>query len=322
MSGRLMGKTAVLTGAGRGIGRAVALTMAREGARVLVNDLGTSAFGEGADRGPAQQVADEILAEGGEAVADFGDITNPEAAKAMVDTAIARWGKLDILVNAAGTVRLCTIADVTEEDWRSQLDVHLTGYFNTAHHAAKHWVERGEYGRLINFASSSAWLSQPTMVSYSAAKAGVVGLTRSCANALAAYNVTCNAIAPVASTRLADAARLPEVSSADAAGTNRDPIHSAPLIVYLASPAGAHVTGRVFATEGGRYALWSEPKEELHISVNFLTDPEGVYEELDRMTSGLGPQDLPYAVLRLDKVDWRNEYGVRAPRLDFATSAK
>jgi 3-oxoacyl-[acyl-carrier protein] reductase len=323
MSGRLTGRTALVTGAGRGIGRGVAITMAREGARVVVNDLGTSEFGEGADRRPAEQVTKEIVGEGGDAIADFGDITNPTDARSMVDTAIERWGKLDILVNAAGTVRLCTIVDIVQDDWFSQLAVHLTGYFNTTHYAAQHWVQLGESGRLINFASSAAWLSQPTMVSYATAKAGVVGFTRACANALAPYNVTCNAIAPVASTRLADAVKLPEVSSADAVGTNRDPIHSAPLVVYLASPAAGHVTGRVFTTEGGHYALLSEPHEERHVDVNFLTEPERAYEEFALLMADLSPRDLPYAVARLDHVpDWRDEYGVRVPRWDFTAAPR
>lgn len=321
MAGRLEGRTALVTGAGRGHGRGIALTMAREGARVVVNDVGTSAFGDGTDTRPADEVTREILSEGGEAIADFGDITDPRAAQDAVNVAIDRWGKLDILVNVAGTIRLCTITDISRDDWESQLRVHLTGYFNTTHHAAKHWVERSEYGRLINFTSASAWLAQPSLLSYSTAKAGVIGFTRACANGLAAHGVTCNAIAPSAQTPMADAAIGPQVpSSLETVGTDRDPIHGAPLVVYLASPAAAHVSGRVFSTAGGRYTLWSEPADEREVEVNFLAAPDALYDEFElTLTAGLRLEDLSYPAAPLDRLgsEWRAG-GLRIPRWDFS----
>lgn len=325
MAGRLKGKTALITGAGQGHGRGIALTMAREGARLVVADVGTSAFGRGSDAGRAQRVADEIESEGGRAIADSGDITDPEAARSMVDRTIDAYGKLDILVNVAGSLRLCTITDITSDDWDSQLRVHLSGYFNTTHFAAKHWVQRREYGRLINFSSDAGiWHGQPSLVSYCAAKAGVVGFTRACANALAAYGVTCNAIGPHGSTPMGDASMAGKMlASSEAAGTDRDPIHCAPLVVFLASADASHVSGRVFGTYGGRYTLWSEPVEEREVRTNFLAAPDRLYAELaSSLTAGLSLNDLTYPMAPLEMLgeDWRDTYGVRVPRLDPSTT--
>ena len=331
MAGRLDGLTAVVTGAGRGHGRGIALTLAREGAKVVVADVGTSAFGDGADARPAQQVVDEIAAEGGEAIANFGDITDFEQAGQMVNTAIEAWGKLDILVNVAGTIRLCTITDITQEDWDSQIAVHMNGYFNTTHHAALHWVTRREYGRLINFSGGAGiWEGNPTILSYCAAKAGVVGFTRACANELAAYNVTANTISPHGTTPMADAVRrdtnqivpVPDGKRGSelAVGTDRDPIHAAPLIVFLASPRAAHISGRIFSSYGGRYALVSEPREEREVCVNFLEEPDRLYAELEEtLAAGLSLRDLPWPLPPLDRLgeDWRERYGARGPVWQF-----
>jgi 3-oxoacyl-[acyl-carrier protein] reductase len=333
MAGRLEGLTAVVTGAGGGHGRPIALALAEQGARVVVNDLGTDASGVGAGEPRAQQVADEINGLGGEAVADGGDTGDFAQAARLIGTAIDAWGKLDILVNVAGTIRYATISETTPDDWASQLHVHMTGYFNTSHHAAKHWVERGEYGRLINFSSDAGiFLSHPTLLAYSAAKAGVLGLTRACANALAVYNVTCNAIGPHgASTVMGDA--LPEAKrtleqtgkrlSELSAGTDRDPVHCVPLIVYLASLQASHVSGRVFLTFGGRYQLLSEMHPEREINVNYLAEPERTYEEIEAtLTAGLSLRDLTVPLARLDEIgpDWPERHGHRPPEWDFASA--
>src|SRR5262249_6166340 len=142
--------------------------------------------------------------EGGEAVADAGDVTSWEDAESLIQRAIDRWGKLDILVNVAGIVRLGTPVDTAPEDFDAVIRVHLRGFFNTTHFAAKHWVARREYGRLINFASGASLISQPTLLAYSTAKTGVVGFTRSCANSLVSYGVTANCIRPSAATAMMD----------------------------------------------------------------------------------------------------------------------
>jgi 3-oxoacyl-[acyl-carrier protein] reductase len=322
MAGRLDGLVALVTGGGRGIGRGVAETFAAEGASVVVNDLGTSAFGDGADASPAQQVADEITAGGGSAIADTGDITDPAAAAAMVEKAIDTFGKLDILANIAGTIRLCTIADCSDEDWNSQMRVHLRGYFNTTQNAARHWMDRGVYGRLINFTSGAGhWQSQPSVLSYSTAKSGVIGFTRACANSLAVYNVTANCVSPRTGggTPMADAV-MKDSDSSTAAGTERDPLHIAPMVTFLASPAAGNVSGRVFGAYAGRYTLWSEPTEEREAVRDFLTDPDGVYAEIERsLCSGLSLADLPSPTTKLPD-DWRDQFGIRVPWLDLAVS--
>jgi NAD(P)-dependent dehydrogenase (short-subunit alcohol dehydrogenase family) len=326
VAGRLDGLTAVVTGGGRGLGRAVALEFAREGARVVVNDLGTAGTGEGRDATRSQAVVTEIEQLGGEALADGGDVSNADDARAMVEKSIAAWGRLDILVNAAGNIRLGTPVDTAPEDWDAIMAVHLRGYFNTTSVAARHWIERGDYGRLINFASGSSLVSQPSLLAYSTAKTGLLGFTRSCANALAAYNVTANAIRPSAATGMAD--HLPQsrraleetgsLPSATAAGTSKDPAHIAPLIVFLASPAAAHISGRLWEGRGGKYVLWSEPHEERALDRDFLADPDGVYAGLEELGAGLSLADLPMPMVRLDELgDWKHDYGIQVPTLAF-----
>jgi NAD(P)-dependent dehydrogenase (short-subunit alcohol dehydrogenase family) len=322
MGERLKGMSAVVTGGGRGIGRGVAKTMAAEGAKVVVNDLGTSAFGHGADPGPAHEVAAEIVDAGGEAIAHAGDITDRDQAAEMVGAAIDAWGKLDILVNVAGTIRLGTILDATEEDLESLYRVHVLGYFHTAQIAARHWAARGEYGRLINFTSGAGhWQSNASALPYAAAKSAVVGLTRSCANALAAYNVTANCVSPRTGggTPMGDAVmKGAGGTSADAAGTDRDPVNIAPMVVFLSSPAAGHISGRVFGAYGGRYSRWSEPREEVEVRLNFLAEADAVYAELEaKLGAGVSLADLPAPAQRLPE-DWREQFGIRVPRLELS----
>jgi NAD(P)-dependent dehydrogenase (short-subunit alcohol dehydrogenase family) len=326
MTDRLKGLVAVVNGAGRGLGRAVAMGLAREGACLVVNDLGTSATGEGSDDpGRAQLVVDAIVAGGGKAIPDTGDITNFSAAENMIQTAIDTFGKLDILVNCAGIIRLGSAFDTTPEDFDDVIRVHLRGYFNTTYFAARHWIERKEYGRLINFASGASIFSQPTLLAYSTAKTGVIGLTRACANALVAYNVTANCVRPGAATAMTDLAhpsdsgRVPP--SEAAVGGPSDPAHVVPLIVYLASPVGSHVSGRLIEGRGNRYALWSEPTEEKIVQRNFLEEPDQVYAELDDVLfADLRLADLKAPMAPLSQIgDWKANYGFAAPPWDFIT---
>ena len=241
----LKGKVAVVTGAGRGIGRGIAIAMAQAGAKVVVNDLGVSLSGVGADASPANQVVDEIRKAGGVAVPNHGSVTDFRQAAEMVEQAVTMWGRLDILVNVAGNLRDRMIFNMSEEDWDAVLDVHLKGSFNTMRAATVRMREQ-KSGRIISMSSVSA-LGAPGQPNYAAAKAGIIGLTWSTANAMAKYGVTVNAVMPSGATRMFDTTpRAREAfeqtgkwPSEVATGTDRDPDNVAPLVVYLASDAAA-----------------------------------------------------------------------------------
>jgi NAD(P)-dependent dehydrogenase (short-subunit alcohol dehydrogenase family) len=263
----LDGKVAVVTGAGRGIGRGVALLLAGEGASVVVNDLGATLDGVGRDTGPAATVVEEIRAAGGQAVANTDSVTDYDAAQAMIQQAIDGWGKLDILVNVAGILRDRMIFNMEEAEWDAVIDVHLKGTFNTCKWASVHFRERREGGRIINMSSNSAF-GAPGQPNYAAAKAGIIGLTLVLANSLNRYGVASNAILPSGATRMIDSipSRVEEVKDTGklpselAIGTARDPDNVAPLLAFLASDDGADVNGHLFGSFGYNIALMSQPK--------------------------------------------------------------
>ena len=266
--GMLDGKAAVVTGAGRGIGRGVALLLAEEGASVVVNDLGAALTGEGEDLSVAQQVVNEIEAAGGTAVANTDSVTDYEAAEAMVQQSIDNFGKMDILVNVAGILRDRMIFNMSEEEWDAVIDVHLKGTYNTSKWAAVHFRERREGGRIINMSSNSAF-GAPGQPNYAAAKAGIIGLTLVLANSLSRYGgVTANAILPSGSTRMIDSIPRAVEAVADtgklpselAVGTERDPDNVAPLVAYLASDDAADINGHLFGSFGYNMTLMSQPK--------------------------------------------------------------
>jgi NAD(P)-dependent dehydrogenase (short-subunit alcohol dehydrogenase family) len=262
--GKLEGKVALVTGAGRGIGKAVAQLMAAEGAAVIVNDLGTSIGGDNPDQSIAQSVVDEIKAAGGEAAANTDSITDYQAAEAMVQQAIDGYGKLDIVVNVAGILRDRMIFNMSEEEWDAVSAVHLNGTFNTCKWASVHFRERRESGRIINFSSTSAWGS-PGQPNYGAAKYGILGFTAVLANSLDRYGVTSNAILPYAATRMIDstprALKIQEetgkLPSELAAGTEGDPANVAPMVAYLATDDAAMINGRFFGVRGHQISLYS-----------------------------------------------------------------
>src|SRR6266568_4261795 len=204
---RLDGRVAIVTGAGRGIGRSVARLLAREGASVVVNDLGAAVDGSGQDSGPAHDVVAEIAEAGGKAIANGADIADFAAAETLVMTAIEEFGRLDILVNVAGILRDRMVFNMTEQEWDDVIRVHLKGTFNTTKFASAHWRslrDESAQNRIINFTSVSGLHGAPGQPNYAAAKMGIVGLTYSSARSLAKYGVTVNAISPGAATRMTD----------------------------------------------------------------------------------------------------------------------
>src|SRR5438270_6194782 len=265
--GMLDGKAALVTGAGRGIGRGIALALAQAGARVVVNDLGTSLSGEGTETLPADQVVDEIMTNGGEAVTNRGNVASFDDATEMVEQVVRTFGKIDILVNVAGILRDRMIFNMSEAEWDAVIAVHLKGTFNVCRHASARFREQRS-GRFINFSSSSGF-GAPGQPNYAAAKSGILGLTWVLANSMRAYNCTANAILPGAWTRMIDsiprmAAQVQQqtgkMPSEAAVGTEHDPENIAPLIVFLASDAAANISGQCFAASGYQYALVSQPQ--------------------------------------------------------------
>ncbi|MGB3697198.1 MAG: SDR family oxidoreductase [Gordonia sp. (in: high G+C Gram-positive bacteria)] len=261
--GALDGRVAVITGAGRGIGREHALLFASEGAAVVVNDLGGSNSGDGADAGPAQEVVDEIVAAGGRAVADTGNIATWASAEALVARAVSEFGRLDVVVNNAGILRDGFIPTLAESDWDAVVAVHLKGHFAVMRHAAEYWKAESKAGRqpraaIVNTASASG-VTMPNagQANYGAAKAAIAALTQVAADELDRYGVRANAIAPIARTRLtlatpgmgammaAEAAELDE-----GAFDSFSPANISPLVAYLAT-ADCPITGKVFAVQGG-----------------------------------------------------------------------
>ena len=264
--GLLDGRAAVVTGAGRGIGRGIALLMAQEGASVVVNDIGASLSGEGQDIGPGQQVVNEITAAGGKAVLNTGSVAEFESGTALIQQCVDTFGKIDILVNVAGILRDRMIFNMTEDEWDAVIAVHLKGTFNCTRAASIHM--RGQnYGRIVSMASNSAY-GAPGQPNYAAAKNGITGLMWSTAQALGGRGVTANSILPSGATRMIDSipSRRQEalekhgkLPSELAVGTALDPDNVAPLITYLASEEAGYINGQVFYSLGYNYGRLNTP---------------------------------------------------------------
>ncbi len=257
--GALEGRVAIITGAGRGIGREHALLFAAEGAKVVVNDLGAALDGSGDDRSPAEQVVDEIRSAGGEAIANDDDVAQWEGGKRLVEVAVETFGDLHILVNNAGILRDRVIVNMTEDDWDSVMHVHLKGHFVPTRHAAAYWRERSKAGEdvhavIINTSSTSGLLGNPGQANYGAAKAGIAALTVIAAQELGRYGVRVNAIAPAARTRMTETTPgLSDIVKAPAEESQFDvwdPANVSPLVAYLATE-GCDLTGRIFFVQGG-----------------------------------------------------------------------
>jgi NAD(P)-dependent dehydrogenase (short-subunit alcohol dehydrogenase family) len=260
--GSLDGRVAIVTGAGRGIGRSTALLLAAEGASVVVNDLGGAVDGSGADAGPAGQVVEEIAKAGGKAIASGADVSDHGAAEELIKSAIGEFGRLDVLVNVAGILRDRMIFNMTEQEWDDVIRVHLKGTFNTSKFASAHWRslrEEDAQNRIINFTSVSGLHGAPGQPNYAAAKMGIVGLTWSCANALAKYGVTVNAVSPAAATRMTDSIpterrRTDRPSDED---DRRSPDNVAKVVAYLASERSGWLTGRIVHSAGYEVSLYN-----------------------------------------------------------------
>jgi NAD(P)-dependent dehydrogenase (short-subunit alcohol dehydrogenase family) len=285
MEQRLKGRNAVVTGAGRGIGRAVALALAEQGARVVVNDPGVNIDGTGNDAGPADQLVDEIKSAGGVAVSNYDSVADAAGGERMIQQCIDEFGRLDILVNVAGILRDRMVFNMSEEEWDAVIAVHLKGHFNTIRPASI-VMRHQRYGRIVNFSSGTGLRGNSGQANYGAAKAGIVGLTRVVAKDLGKYGVSCNAIAPSAQTRMIatvsdEVRRLRSQRGISQArgGSMPDemtPGHVAPMVVYLCCDEAWNINGQIFWVSGGNISLASEelPLREI------ITDGEWTLDEL------------------------------------------
>ena len=258
MTGICDGRIAIVTGAGRGIGREHALLLASQGAKVVVNDLGGNVDGTGGDLSPAQQVVAEIEAMGGQAVANGDDVSSWEGAQRLINTAIEAFGDLHVIVNNAGILRDRMLTNMTEEEWDAVIKVHLKGTFGPARWAAAYWREqvkagREVDGRIINTTSVSGIYGNPGQTNYGAAKAGIAAFTIIASLEMARYGVTVNAVAPVALTRMTEG--LGPAPETDEQREERSPRWIAPIVTWLVSPESKGVTGRVFEASGTFLAI-------------------------------------------------------------------
>jgi len=254
------GRVVIVTGAGRGLGRAHALEFARQGAHVVVNDLGAELDGTGSSTGPAGEVVDAIRAAGGQAVANGDDVADWQGAERLVQTAVDEFGSLDVLVNNAGFLRDRMVVSTSEEEWDAVIRVHLRGHFCTTRFAATYWRERAKEGqtvdaRIVNTSSGAGLMGSVGQGAYSAAKAGIAALTLVEAAELGRYGVTANAIAPSARTRMTEQVFADTMAAPDEGFDAMAPENVSPLVVWLGSADSAGVTGRVFEVEAGKLSV-------------------------------------------------------------------
>jgi NAD(P)-dependent dehydrogenase (short-subunit alcohol dehydrogenase family) len=307
----LDGKVAIVTGAGRGIGREHSLALAEAGAKVVVNDLGGSAAGEGSDQAPAQQVADEIKSNGGEATANYDNVADFQGAENLVKQAIGEFGRLDILVNNAGIIRDRMLVNMTEQEWDAVIEVHLKGHFAPTRHAAAYWREQSKAGnqiagRVINTSSPSGVFGNVGQTNYGAAKAGIAAFTIIAAIELSRYGVTVNCLAPNARTRLTEQT-FGDIPKPEDGFDPMDPANISPIVVALAGEEAGSITGQCFFVYGGAVNVltpWSPgvliTQETRWDAGNFLAKlteafphgiaPQGMMPVMVQATGGEGVQ--------------------------------
>lgn len=284
--GRLDDRVIVITGSGRGIGASLARTCAAQGAKIVVNDLGGAIDGSGSDQTPAQAVVDEITSAGGQAVANYADVSDYEQAEGLVKQALDTYGGLDVLINVAGILRDRMVFNMNEKEWDDVIRVHMKGTFNTTKFASIHWrSERKGHYRLINFTSVSGLYGNPGQPNYSAAKMGIVGFTLSCANGLGRYGATANAISPGAQTRMID--DIPQdrrrAGLAKTEDDKRSPDNIAPPVVYLASEESDWLSGRVIGARGYEIELVRNPVTEATLYSDKMWGIDEACEEMERV---------------------------------------
>jgi NAD(P)-dependent dehydrogenase (short-subunit alcohol dehydrogenase family) len=260
MAGSCDGRVVIVTGAGRGIGAEHALEFARQGAKVVVNDLGGALDGSGTDVTPAQQIVDRIVGAGGEALASYDDVTDWDAAGRLVRTAIDGFGRLDTLVNNAGAVRDRMFVNMSADEWDASIRINMRGHFCPARHAAAYWRDEAKAGnpvdaRIVNTSSGAGLMGSVGQANYGAAKAAIAALTLIQAAELARYGITANAIAPSARTRMTEAVFADMMAAVDGGFDAMSPANIAPLVVWLGSNESADVSGRVFEVEGGKISV-------------------------------------------------------------------
>jgi NAD(P)-dependent dehydrogenase (short-subunit alcohol dehydrogenase family) len=289
----LKDKVAVVTGAGGGIGRGIALLLAKEGAKVVVNDLGGSATGEGRDATPADKVVAEITAAGGTAVSNYDSVASLAGGEKIIGTALEKFGRIDVVVNNAGILRDRMLFNMSEDDWDAVIAVHLKGAFACTRAAAPH-MRQQKGGRIINMTSTSGLIGNYGQANYAAAKLGIVGLTKVTALDLGRYGVTANCIAPFAWTRMIGS--IPTETEAQKARVEKikkmDPGMIAPLVAFLASDAAQEVSGQIFAVRGKEIVLFSQPRP-----IRQIVDMEGWTAE---KVAAVLPQAFKNSFYKLD----------------------
>jgi len=261
VSGICDGRTAIVTGAGRGLGRAHAIELARQGARVVVNDLGTGADGTGRSATPAEEVVAEIATAGGEAIANHDDVTDWEGARRLVQSALDQWGHLDVLVNNAGFLRDRMLATMSEQEWDDVMRVHMKGHFCPTRHAAEYWRGRAKAGepvdaRIINTSSGAGLNGSVGQGNYSAMKGGIAALTLVEAAEFGIYGITVNALAPSARTRMTETVFADAMATPESGFDEMDPANVSPLVAWLASADSREVTGKVFEVKAGLIGVY------------------------------------------------------------------
>jgi NAD(P)-dependent dehydrogenase (short-subunit alcohol dehydrogenase family) len=299
MSGICEGRVVIVTGAGRGIGRAHALEFAKQGAKVVVNDLGSAADGSATTEGPAAEVVETIRAAGGTAAANADDIADWEGARRLVGAAISTFGRLDVLVNNAGFTRDRMVVGASEEEWDAVIRVHLKGHFAPTRHAAAYWRERVKGGekvdaRIINTSSGAGLLGSVGQGAYSAAKAGIAALTLVEAAELGRYGVTANAIAPAARTRMTETVFADMMKKPESGFDVMAPENVSPLVVWLGSEDSRDVNGRVFEVSGGVISVAEGWREGPKVDRGARWDPREVGPAVRDLLAQSTPGKKPY----------------------------